>query len=200
MTRAERNFTKISDVFDAEGTLMWQSGLSYAQFIIKKYAPFKVKTAPYLGGIGNFQKDPKLSQQCFVTSEPLTAEKAGLKVKTFLVSETGYNPYTTVVAVKTSRIQSHPEEIRKMVMALQAAWIEYLQNPEPTNLHMSTLNRAMDLETFQKSALAQKPLISVPGVPIGSMTADRWNTLTQQLLDLKLIKAKPAASALYLSL
>ncbi|MGZ5279310.1 MAG: ABC transporter substrate-binding protein, partial [Pseudobdellovibrionaceae bacterium] len=98
MTHAARNFTKIEEVFKSDGTLLWQSGLPYAQFILKNYGPFNVKTAPYLGGIGNFQKDPKISQQCFVTSEPLTAETAGLKVKTFLVADTGYNPYTTVVA------------------------------------------------------------------------------------------------------
>jgi len=200
MTHAERKFTKIEEVFRSDGTLLWQAGLPYAQFILKKYGPFNVKAAPYLGGIGNFQKDPKVSQQCFVTSEPLTAETAGVKVKTFLVADTGYNPYTTVVAVKASRLKSHPDEVKKMVVALREAWTEYLLNPQPTNLHMAGLNKAMDMETFQKSALAQKPLIQIPGTAIGSMTADRWQTLTQQLLDLKLIKTKPAPSELFQSL
>jgi NitT/TauT family transport system substrate-binding protein len=200
MTHAERNFEKIDQVFQSDGTLLWQAGLPYAQFIQKKYGKLKVKTAPYLGGIGNFQKDPHLSQQCFVTSEPLTAEKAGLKVKTFLVADTGYNPYTTVVAVKASRFKEHPEEVKKMVAALREAWGQYLANPQPTNQYMQSLNKMMDMETFQKSAAAQVPLIQVQGTALGHMEAARWQTLTQQLLDLKLIKSKPQASDLFQNL
>lgn len=198
MTHADQKFEKIEQIFqNAEGTLLWQSGLPYAQFIQKKYGPLKVKTAPYLGGIGNFQKDPKLSQQCFVTSEPLAAENAGLKVKTFLVSDTGYNPYTTVVAVKASRLKEHPEEVKAMVVALREAWSEYLKNPKTTNQHMQSLNKAMDMETFQKSAAAQVALIQVPGVPVGKMTTERWQTLVNQLSDLKLIKNKPQSPDLF---
>jgi NitT/TauT family transport system substrate-binding protein len=200
MTHAEKNYSKIEDVFKREGTLLWQSGLPYVQHALKKYGPLKVKTAPYLGGIGNFQKDPNVSQQCFVTSEPLVAEKAGLKVKTFLVSETGYNPYTTVVAVKASRLKEHPEEVKKMVAALREAWGEYLKNPEPTNKHMATLNKAMDMQTFQKSAEAQFALIDTKEKPLGSMTTERWQTLVQQLSDLKLIKTMPKPTELFQSL
>ena len=200
MTHAEKNFSKIEDVFKSDGTLLWQSGLPYAQHAQKKYGPLKVKTAPDLGGIGNFQKDPNLSQQCFVTSEPLLAEKAGMKVKTFLVSETGYNPYTTVVAVKASRLKEHPEEVKKMVAALREAWGEYLKNPEPTNKYMATLNKAMDMQTFQKSAEAQFALIDTKKAPLGSMTEERWTTLVQQLSDLKLIKTMPKATELFQSL
>ncbi|MGZ5279470.1 MAG: ABC transporter substrate-binding protein, partial [Pseudobdellovibrionaceae bacterium] len=115
-------------------------------------------------------------------------------------ADTGYNPYTTVVAVRGSRLRANPDEVKKMVLALREAWTEYLLNPQPTNMHMAGLNKAMNMETFQKSALAQKPLIQVPGTAIGSMTADRWQTLVQQLLDLKLIKTKPAPAELFQTL
>ncbi len=200
MTHAEKKFSKIEDVFQSEGTLLWQSGLPYAQFIQKKYGAMKVKSAPYPGGIGNFQADPNLSQQCFVTSEPLTAEKAGLQTKTFLVADTGYNPYTTVVAVKASRLKEKPEEVKAMVQALREAWTQYLKDPQPTNQHMASFNKAMDLETFQKSAKAQESLIQIKGTAVGSMTAERWQTLSQQLFDLKLIKSKAPAPELFQNL
>src|SRR5437868_10931554 len=98
MTHEARGFKSLKDVFASEGVLAVQSGLSYAQFLFKKYPHPQVKIVPNLGGISNFTKDPLYSQQCFYTSEPLLAEKAGLKTKTFLVSEEGFNPYTTVVA------------------------------------------------------------------------------------------------------
>ena len=116
-----------------------------------------------------------------------------------MVADTGYNPYTTVVAVKASRLKEHPEEIQKMAIALREAWGEYLKNPEPTNQFMQSLNKSMDLQTFQKSAAAQLPLIQVKGAQVGSMTKQRWQTLADQLFELKLIKNKIKADDLFKS-
>jgi NitT/TauT family transport system substrate-binding protein len=200
LVHAERNFKKVDDVFQSEGVLLWQSGLPYAQFIQKKYGPLKVKTAPYLGGIGNFQKDPHVSQQCFVTSEPLAAEKAGLKVKTFLVADTGYNPYTTVLAVRASRLKKYRAEVEEVVKLVRMGWEKYLNSAQETNVKMAALNKAMDMETFQKSAEAQKPLIRNSHGKLGDMTSDRWKTLSNQLLELKLIHQKVSPEDLFQNL
>ena len=198
MTHAERGFNSIDDVMHGDGVLLWQSGLAYAQFFKKKYAPIKVTTAPYLGGIGNFQNDAKTSQQCFVTSEPLTAQKASIAVKTFLIADSGYNPYTTVLATTRENLQRNPDEVKKMIAAVRAGWSDYLQNPEPTNRAMAALNKAMDLQTFAASANAQTPLIAPDKTtPLGSMTLQRWQTLVDQLLSINMIKARIPANTLF---
>lgn len=201
MTRSSRNFKSIEDIFKNEGVLLWQSGLPYAQYIQKKFKPFKVRTAPYLGGIGNFQHDPQISQQCFVTSEPLQAEKAGLKVKTFLVADAGYNPYATVLAVRASRLKERPDEVKKMVESVRKGWRGYLKDPRKTNALMSGLNKSIDPATFEKSAQAQAPLIQglIPASPesIGSMKSERWQTLSDQLHEMKLIKNKVSVQDLF---
>ncbi len=200
MTHAQRGFQKLEDVFKQDGTLLWQAGLPYALFLKKKVGSFKVRTAPYLGGIGPFQKDPQISQQCFITAEPLTARAAGLEVKTFLVADAGYNPYTTVLAVRASDLKKNAEQVRKVVAAVRQGWSSYLKSPSATNKAMKSLNKAMSLETFQKSAEAQKPLIEVSGIALGSMTTERWQTLADQLLDLGLIKNKILAGDLFTNL
>ena len=200
MTHTERGFTRIDDVMHSDGLLLWQSGLAYAQFFKQKYAPIKVTTAPYLGGLGNFQNDKKISQQCFVTSEPLAAKKAGINVKTFLIADSGYNPYTTVLATTRENLQQNPEQVKKMIAAVRAGWSEYLLNPDPTNRAMSVINKAMDAQTFADSAAAQKPLI-VPdhNAPLGSMTTQRWQTLIDQLLSIKMIKNRASPNQLFLA-
>lgn len=200
MTHSARNFKTIEDIFKNDGTLLWQAGLPYAQFIQKKFKPFKVQTAPYLGGIGNFQNNPQISQQCFVTSEPLQAEKAGLKVKTFLVADTGYNPYTTVLAVRAARLKTNPAEVKKMVESVRKGWSSYLKNPQSTNAWMAQLNKAMKISTFEKSAQAQASLIEPKMGSLGSMTTERWKTLSDQLLEMKLIKNKILAQDLFRNL
>lgn len=204
MTHLDRKYSSIEAVIKDSETLLWQEGLPYAQFIKKKYGKdFKAKTAPYMGGIGNFQNDSKISQQVFVTSEPLTAEKAGLKIKTFLVADTGYNPYTTVLVTKASRLKEKPDEVKAIVAAVRAGWNTYLKTPETVNQMIREINKSMDPETLKKSADAQKPLIETKdaqGATLGTMTEARWQALVDQLSDLKLIKTKPAAKSLFKNL
>tara|TARA_B110000503_G_scaffold30128_1_gene48730 strand:- start:37667 stop:38617 length:951 start_codon:yes stop_codon:yes gene_type:complete len=193
MTHADRGFESIDDVMHSQGVLLWQSGLPYAQYFKKKYAPLNVVTAPYLGGIGNFQNDPNISQQCFVTSEPLTAEAAGIKVKTFLVADSGYNPYTAVMVTQRQRWDSSPAEVRAMVAAVRSGWNDYLQDPGATNAAMLALNRAMSAETFAQSAQAQHALIRTSSTErIGAMTQARWQTLADQLLEINVV-GKPVS-------
>lgn len=205
MAHESQNYGSLKDLMnDPKGTLLWQSGLPYAQFLAKKYKPLKVKTAPYSGGIGSFQADPKISQQGFITSEPLTAKSAGLKIKAFLVADEGYNPYTTVLVTQKSRLKSHPEEVKKMVAAVTAGWKSYLKDPLPTNELMKKLNSSQSIETLKDSAAAQlllvAPASSKPGqaaLEVGSMTEARWSELINQLHDLKIIKTKPAPTDLF---
>ncbi len=199
MTHTGRGFKTLQDVFANDGVLLWQSGLPYAQFLQKKYGPGKVKTAPYLGGIGNFANDQKISQQCFITSEPLLAEKQKIKVKSFLIADSGFNPYTTVLSVKAARLKSDEEEVKKMVKAVRLGWQEYLRDPKATNLYMGKLNKAMDSITFESSAKAQIALIQIDAGKgtLGNMTSARWQALAQQLLDLKVIKQRPSPESLF---
>ena len=189
MTHRERGFTSLEQVLKSDGMLLWQAGLPYAQFLAKKYGPLVVKTAPYLGGIGNFQKDSMLSQQCFVTSEPLTAARAGLEVATFLIAQSGYNPYTTVLVTTRDHLQKSPEEVKGFVAAVRAGWEAYLADPAPTNAVMAQINKAMDAQTFSDSAAAQVELIRTNDIErIGEMQLARWRTLVDQLTELKVVK------------
>ena len=190
MVHSERGFRSLGDVLRSDGTLLWQAGLPYAQYLKKKHSPMKVNTAPYLGGIGNFQNDPTLSQQCFVTSEPLTARRAGLKVASFLVAESGYNPYTTVLVTTREHLRDHAHEVASMTAAVRAGWEAYLADPSATNAAMGRLNKAMDAQTFLDSASAQVGLIRTPDIKaLGEMSLTRWQTLVDQLKDLKSIRS-----------
>lgn len=200
MVHSERGFRSLGDVLKNDGILLWQAGLPYAQYLKKKYSPMKVKTAPYLGGIGNFQNDPSLSQQCFVTSEPLTARRAGMKVDSFLVAESGYNPYTTVLVTTREHMRDHPEEVNRMIVAIRAGWEAYLADPTATNAAMGRINKAMDPQTFLDSAKAQTSLIRTADIKaLGEMSPTRWQTLVDQLKELKAIRGSIVTTDLFVS-
>ena len=200
MTHESRRFKNIGDVFRSPGILAIQSGLSYAQFLLKKYGKPVVKIVPYAGGITNFLKDNSFSQQGFLTSEPLAAEKAGAKVKTFLVAEEGFNPYTTVVAVRKDFLDKNKDKVEAFTKAVRKGWEQYLSDPDATNQVMWKKNKSLDQETFRKSAQAQKDLIKYSdNFTVGSMSEERWQNLIRQMLDLKLIKHQIPADQIFIN-
>ena len=205
MVHADRGFNSIGDVLKGDGVLAMQRGLPYSEYLLKKYGPSgppKVKIVPYLGGVSNFFNDKKYSQQVFVTSEPLEAKKKSVPVKTFLIADEGYNPYTVVLATRASLIKKNPKLVKAMVASVREGWREYLDKPERFNQKIGELNKSMDAQTIAMSTEAQRPLIETDATKkngLGSMEEARWSALVDQLSDLKLVKKKPAAAELFKS-
>jgi NitT/TauT family transport system substrate-binding protein len=197
MVRKSRGFRSIADVLANEGTVAMQRGLPYARLLETKFGFDKVKVVPSPGGdLSLFLKDEKFAQQCFVTSEPLAARRAGVEPQTFLVKEAGYDPYTTVLVTSGDYLRKNPQTAKKMVQAVREGWQAYLKDPAATNAAMQKLNPSMDAQTFGESAEVQRPLIETEETKsggLGTMTRERWQTLAQQLADLKVIpRAVPA--------
>lgn len=198
LTQAKRGLKSIEDVFKTEGTLAMEKGLPYSDFLKNKYGFDKLKIVPSpFGDLSVLRTDPAYAMQCFVTSEPLAAKKAGLDVTTFLIADSGYNPYATVLATTDDYAKAHPDTVKKVVAAVADGWQAYLADPAATNDKMAKLNPTMDAATYAESAVAQKPLIETDDTKangLGSMTAARWQTLIDQLKTLKVITTdiKPA--------
>jgi NitT/TauT family transport system substrate-binding protein len=194
MAHASRKLKSIEDVLQS-GTLAIQSGLPYARLLKKKYGFDHVKIVPSTGGdLTAFLNDENFAQQCFLMDEPLQARRKGVEVTVFPISEMGYNPYTTVLAVSGTYFQKNQDTAKSIVAAVRDGWRTYLDNPVPVNERMQALNPTMDLKTFNESAVAQKSLIE--SNPLGKMTKQRWDTLANQLQELGDIKqAAPADQA-----
>lgn len=200
MTHAERNFKSIQDIFESPGVLAARSGMAYFAYLEKKLGKPKVKVVPETGGVGNFLMDPLYSTQGYLSSEPFAAAKKGAKVKNFLISDEGFNPYVTVLVARQSFVDNNLETVKSFVSAVREGWRHYLDHPEKTNLLLHELNPAMDLETLNQSALAERSLIETPETKkegLGFMTAGRWKVLSNQLKTIGFIKREPVISELF---
>lgn len=201
ISKSERDITNLSQLFDSEGILSVQSGLLYFQFLEKKFPNKKVKVVPYLGGISGLISQKNFAQQGFLTFEPLLAQKAGIKTKTFLIAEEGFNPYTTVLATHKDNLKNK-DLIRHMYQSVKEGWIRYLKDPKSTNILMQKLNPSLSLEDFSKSAELQSDLIVFKNElnKVGQMNEKRWSELIDQIYTLKFIDKKIPASSCYLKL
>ncbi|UQA58926.1 ABC transporter substrate-binding protein [Polyangium aurulentum] len=193
MAHASRNATGIKDLL-ASGTLAVETGLPYVAYLKKKHGFSGVKMVPYDGGVARFVADKDFAQQCFVSSEPIAARKKGADPKVFLVSDEGYNPYSTVVITRRALWQEKPDLVRAFVRAVREGWQSYLADPKPANAAMAKINPTMDAETFAAASEAQRPFIETDETKtkgLGLMSRERWETLGNQLADLGLVKEAP---------
>jgi NitT/TauT family transport system substrate-binding protein len=187
MTHAERGLDTLAELFASGGTLAVEPGLPYVKWLEHRYGLEKLRVVPYTYSIAPFREDPTLTQQVFVTSEPIAARRAGADPKVFLIADSGYDPYTAVVIAHGAMLREEPDTVAAFVAALRAGWRGYLDDPAPANAAMAPLNPEMDAEAFRLAAEAQEPLIEVEGGALGSMKAERWAELARQLQTLGLI-------------
>jgi NitT/TauT family transport system substrate-binding protein len=204
MVHASRKLTSIGDIFRHPGTVAMQRGLSYARLLEKMYGFDKVKIVPSPNGdVSAFLHDKNFAQQCFITSEPLIANRQGADVRVFPISDIGFNPYTDVMATSGELLRSKPEMVKPMVAAVREGLRIYLDDPKPTNVHMQQFNPTMPLDLFTETSEVQKPLIETEETRrngLGVMTKERWETLIKQLKDLGDIEKAPAAEECFRSL
>jgi NitT/TauT family transport system substrate-binding protein len=204
MTRAARGIKTLAELFRHKGVLAIERGLPYSDFLERKYGFENLKIVPSpFGDLSLYRTQLNYAMQCFVTSEPLAAKATGIEPQTFLISESGYNPYTTVLATSEKYLKVNPEIVKAMIDAVRKGWRSYLADPSKTNEHMGKLNPTMDARTFAESAAAQKPLIETADAKrlgLGTMVGDRWQTLIQQLVDLKVIDKAMDAQAVFVEI
>jgi NitT/TauT family transport system substrate-binding protein len=194
MVHASRKLKSIADIFSSGGTLAVEPGLAYVDFLKHKYGFDKIKLVAYDGGPAAFLHDPNFAQQCFITSEPIAAARAGADPQVFLIADAGFNPYTGVIITREKFIADHPDTVRAMAKSLKQGWQAYLDDPTRANIAMHELNGDMDLQVFAQAAAVQKPLIQPDEKnksTLGHMTAQRWKTLSDQLIDLGVLKSPP---------
>ncbi|MFA7237009.1 MAG: ABC transporter substrate-binding protein [Phycisphaeraceae bacterium] len=198
MAHEEAGYDSLASLFTERkdgrtATVAMELGLPYVQFLKNKYGFERVKAVPFAGGIAQFMADPMVAQQCFITSEPISVKRQGGKAKVFLIAESGYNPYTTVVVARGQWIHENQKLVRAFVDATGMGWHEYLKDPTAANQLMHKMNPTMDLKTFAAAAEAQKSLIErrkptdERTLIVGEMNEDRWQTLLDQLIELGVI-------------
>jgi len=200
MTHAARGITSLEELMRAGGTLAVEPGVPYVKFLDRKYGFSGLQVVPYTYSIAPFLQNPTMTQQVFVTSEPISARRQGGDPSVFLVADSGYNPYTAVVIARAALVAEQPKLVEGVAAGLRDGWRAYLDDPTAANEIMARLNREMDAESFRLAADAQKPLIETGAAPLGSMTRERWSTLVSQLRELGLIQKPVDPSSCFLDL
>jgi NitT/TauT family transport system substrate-binding protein len=195
-----RKDSPIHSFADLNGhTVAVTTGSTWWEFVAKRYQLNDVRVVPAMMNVANFVADPNYIQQAFATSEPFFARKAGVETRVILTSDAGYEPYRVMFTTRDFLAQ-HPEIVGKFVRASLRGWREYLNDPAAAHTAIAKLNPALNAEWMQFTwqALRDGHFVAgedPSGAQLGQMDPKRWETMYQQLLELKVIEKEfdPAA-------
>ena len=194
MVRADSGIKSLKDL---AGKTFQHGPRPFAEFMRSEGLLKDVKEVPYQGSIAGMVADPNVIIQAYSSSEPLLARQEGLEVDVLMVSELGFNPYSSVLVTSGKLIRENPDRVQKFVTATRQGWRNYLTDPAKGNAGILEANpqmtaEALDLGMDELRRLAQPN--ELPLESVGEMSVDRWEQLVDQLTKLDLLDTPVAAS------
>jgi NitT/TauT family transport system substrate-binding protein len=167
-------------------TLAMSTSSAFAHYLQHKVPLRGVNIVPYSGNVAQFVLQPRYAQQGYVFSEPLLARRQGARPRVLMLSDLGFNPYTSVLFARAELIRTRPDLVRKLVRASVRGWARYLESPQAANQRIQQLNPEMDHEVLAFGAEQLRPLVLDAVAQergLGTMTLERWQTLAEQLVE-----------------
>jgi len=170
--------------------LQRQAGQPFVTFLEKRGFLEGVQQVPYNGSVAALATDPKTAIQAYSFAEPLLAQQQGIEVRILMVSELGWNPYSSVLVTTGKLIRENPDLVRRVVLATQEGWKLYLQQPEGANEAILQANEhGMTAEVLRFGYEGLKALAIPDGwslEKVGEMERGRWEELVSQMVELGL--------------
>jgi len=188
-----RSLKELRDV-----TLAVGSGPAFYKYMAKKLPLENVQTVAYPGSIGPFLANPRFSQQAYVFSEPYLAAQKGAHPVTLMVSELGYDPYSSVLVTRGEMIQKNTDVVGQFVRASLHGWRTYLADPVRTNRFLDEINPDMEPGVLAYGVEKMAPLCLPEAMSVeefGTMSEQRWQTLVNQLAEIELVDASQLVAA-----
>lgn len=185
LVHEESGITNFEELAAAkEFTLAMNPGQPFAQFLNKKFPMEAVQKVPYPGNLSQFLLDKRFGQQAYSFSEPFAAKQNGVKPRTLMLADIGFNSYTSLLVTSRETITKDPELVAKMVRASARGWEHYLRDPIETNAYIHKENPEMGPEILAFGVEDLRPLCAVKdGAPVGGMTPERWADLVSHMTD-----------------
>lgn len=106
--------------------------ITFYEWLIKEHNFSAEKRRPYIYNSAPFLSNINSIQQGYLTSEPYSIfQETGKEPNVFLLSDYGFNTYSTTIEVMENTIDERPEEIKCFINASIKGWVKYLYG-DPT--------------------------------------------------------------------
>ena len=150
------------------------------QFLKQKFGYTDDQVRPYTFNAAPFLADPKSVQQGYLTSEPFTIEKAGVKPVVMLLADAGYSSYGALIETSQQLARDKPDLVQRFINASIEGWYSYLYgDPSPGNALIKRDNPDMTdaLLTYGRDKMKEYGIVDSGDAKmngIGAMSEARW--------------------------
>ena len=187
MVHKESGIEKFEDL--AGVTLAVGSDTAFYKYMQQKVELKNVKLVSYSGSNAAFLSDKSYAQQAYSISEPILVKRKGANPVSLMLSDLGFNPYTSCVFASEKTVAENPEMVKKFLRATRKGWEDYVKNPESANKEMEKINKEHDLQALNEGEMAARELCQpTSSTEIGSMTNERWSEIVSQLQAIGMLK------------
>lgn len=177
----------ITDFGDLNGFRVAQTLIPYWDYIKQEYDLNDVQEVN-LGSLAQFEADPGLVQQCFITSEPYVLEQDGIEgIGYLMVRDSGFNPYQNMLFTTQRMIDEKPDVVRAVVEASIEGWDRMLADPQQTKDLIQQVNTESDPGAVDYAIEKMRADPDLVGDSPGSQSDERWSTLKDQLVEIGLL-------------
>jgi NitT/TauT family transport system substrate-binding protein len=139
---------------DMKGKTIFIGAASHRTFwpwLKAKYGLTDAQVRPYTFNVQPFVADKNSVMQGFLTSEPFSLQKQGVKVNVLMFSDQGYPAYNTTISCMDKTVKERRRAVSAFVQATMEGWKSYLQNPAPGNELIRKENPNMTQEQLDYS-------------------------------------------------
>jgi NitT/TauT family transport system substrate-binding protein len=186
-----------ADLKKSNDILLSKDGVAtFFQWMKVEYGFKDEQVKPYGFNPAPFIANRASVQQGYVTSEPLTIEKAaGFKPNVFLLADHGFSTYSTTVETRREVVEKKPDLVQRFVDASTIGWYHYLygdntkakelikrDNPEMTE----------ELLAYSRTKMKEYGIVDsgdTASLGIGAMTDARMKDFFDKMVKAGLFRA-----------
>jgi NitT/TauT family transport system substrate-binding protein len=196
LTHPETKATKLEDLKPLTVFVSKEGMTTYFQWLKSEYGFNEKNVRPYNFNPQPFIATPQSAMQGYVTSEPYSVEKsAGWKPGIFLLSDHGYNSYSTLIETRQDVIEKKPDLVQRFVDASMVGWYNYLYGDNAAaNAMIKQLNPEMTDELLAYSIGKMKDYGIVDSGDslkngIGAMTDERVASFFEKMVRAGVVRS-----------
>ncbi len=130
-------------------------------------------------------------QEGYLSSEPFTAETAGVTPRVFLFADEGYPGYAAMIMVRGDYLSNNKKTVDDFVKATIEGWREYMWGDrDAANALILKDNPDMtpELLAYAHKAMLENDMLGSSPDMVGQMTDERWQTFYDEMAALGIIE------------
>jgi NitT/TauT family transport system substrate-binding protein len=186
-----------ADLKKSNDILLSKDGVAtFFQWMKAEYGFKDEQVKPYGFNPAPFIANKASVQQGYVTSEPLTIEKAaGFKPNVFLLADHGFSTYSTTVETRREVVEKNPDLVQRFVDASTIGWHNYLYGDNTTAKELIKRDNPEmtdELLAYSHAKMREHGIVDsgdTTSLGIGAMTDARMKDFFDKMVKAGLFKA-----------